>query len=259
LALTNRLGQVAAAYAYDPFGAVVNRSGDDQGNPFTYVGAFGVMDEGDGLFYMRQRYYDALTGRFLQRDPIGISDNLNLYAYVANNPVVWIDPMGQEKANWGLIGGGFVNLAWGMVGTAAGTFMGLVSAVDPTALPTAMIRVPVIIGVFSFGAKGMMKGMRQVYEGWQGKPTPQGWDGIRESTLGNIPFVPMVTYAIEGKPVGIVYEGVKEVTPYGIGQVVDFFEAGMPGGKNFIDCDSVQLTLPSTPTPGGRRFIKPGR
>jgi RHS repeat-associated protein len=249
LALTNRQGQVVAAYAYAPFGAVVNRSGNDQGNPFTYTGAFGVMDEGDGLFYMRQRYYDALSGRFLQRDPIGIADNLNLYAYVANNPLVWIDPLGQEKANWNLIVGGLGNLAWGVAGEVAGTGMALASLVDPTSLPTIMVRGPVIIGVFSFGVKGTAKGVRQIIEGWQGKPTPEGWFGVRESVLGSLPGVSGVTYLMEGKPMGFAYEGLKEVLPYGTGNIIDVWEAIQPRGESMINCDRGQLWGRSQATP----------
>lgn len=38
-----------------------------------------------------------MLGRFLQRDPIGASDDVNLYGYVGENPVMGVDPMGTEK------------------------------------------------------------------------------------------------------------------------------------------------------------------
>lgn len=93
LALTGRNGKVVAAYDYSPAGAVIGRDGDIH-NPFTYVGAWGVIDEGDGLFFMKHRLYDAAVGRFIQKDPVGIAGGDNLYAYAANNPVNYIDPEG---------------------------------------------------------------------------------------------------------------------------------------------------------------------
>ena len=72
LALTNSGGNVAAAFAYDPYGKVVARSGSVT-TPFTYVGAYGVIEGRGDLFFMKNRYYDAVTGRFIQRDPIGFA------------------------------------------------------------------------------------------------------------------------------------------------------------------------------------------
>jgi RHS repeat-associated protein len=94
IALTDGNGNIAAAYAYEPFGRIANQTGA-VANPFTFVGASGVMDEGNGLFFMKNRYYDAKTGKFLQKDPIGFSGGQsNLYAYVGNNPLNRIDPDG---------------------------------------------------------------------------------------------------------------------------------------------------------------------
>ncbi len=59
---------------------LLGRSATD-GFPFMHTGA---------------RYYDPSTGRFLQRDPIGISGGLNVYGYCGNNPVSRIDPNGQD-------------------------------------------------------------------------------------------------------------------------------------------------------------------
>ena len=94
--LTNPAGTVVNTYAYDPFGGSLHQS-ETLINPFEFVGRFGVMNEANGLEFMRARFYDAVTGRFIQQDPIGILGGLNLYAYAENNPVKFIDPEGGRS------------------------------------------------------------------------------------------------------------------------------------------------------------------
>ncbi|WP_241574257.1 RHS repeat-associated core domain-containing protein, partial [Rosenbergiella nectarea] len=52
-------------------------------------------DAETGLYYNGFRYYDPLTGRYLQPDPLGLSGGLNSYVYALNNPLSYIDPEGQ--------------------------------------------------------------------------------------------------------------------------------------------------------------------
>jgi RHS repeat-associated protein len=56
------------------------------------------MDEGNGLYFIRARYYDPETGRFLTKDPLtgkdGDTQSLNRYVYALNNPVVFFDISG---------------------------------------------------------------------------------------------------------------------------------------------------------------------
>jgi len=61
-----------------------------------------------GLYYFRNRQYDPVHGRFLSRDPIGYADSMNLYSFVNNNPVCYIDPMGLA-ANLRPLNGRIVN------------------------------------------------------------------------------------------------------------------------------------------------------
>ncbi len=99
IALTDASGSITDKYAYDDFGRIVNQVGITE-NPFKYVGRYGVMDEGNGLYFMRARYYDATVGRFLSLDPIGLDGgDLNLYSYVGNNPINWFDPWGLIRYN----------------------------------------------------------------------------------------------------------------------------------------------------------------
>lgn len=50
-----------------------------------------------GLYYNRARYYNPKFGRFISQDPIGQVDDVNLYAYVGNNPVNAVDLSGLTK------------------------------------------------------------------------------------------------------------------------------------------------------------------
>jgi RHS repeat-associated protein len=47
-----------------------------------------------GFVYLRNRWYDPQTGRFLTQDPIGLAGGVNLYSYAGNNPVMFTDPFG---------------------------------------------------------------------------------------------------------------------------------------------------------------------
>jgi RHS repeat-associated protein len=96
-ALTGPAGAVVNSYSYLPFGASLTVV-ETIPNPFEFVGQFGVMEDAEGLDFMRERFYAAADGRFTQPDPIGIAGGINLYAYANNNPVSFIDPSGQNLA-----------------------------------------------------------------------------------------------------------------------------------------------------------------
>ena len=54
-----------------------------------------------GLHYNYFRYYDPTIGRYLNTDPIKLPGGVNLFSYVANNPLYWIDPYGLFKKKCG--------------------------------------------------------------------------------------------------------------------------------------------------------------
>ncbi len=102
-AVSNDAGEISTTYSYLPYGQY-NMVGTQLNNPFTYVGAHGVMDEGDNLFYMKNRFYDADSRHFLQRDPIGFKGGVNLYLYTNANPIDYIDPQGTCSWTHRLLG-----------------------------------------------------------------------------------------------------------------------------------------------------------
>jgi RHS repeat-associated protein len=102
-------GQVTLAQAYTPFGAPLTQAGTPQGS-FGFAGE--QHDPAAGLTFLRARYYDPSTGRFLTRDPYpayaSVPSTLHRYAYVGNNPVNWVDPSGLRRA----MGAGRSSRSW---------------------------------------------------------------------------------------------------------------------------------------------------
>ncbi len=79
-------------YEYDSFGNMKHH-GHKIKQPYAYTGR--EWDRETRLYYYNARYYDPQMGRFLEIDPIGFAGgDINLYAYVGNNPVNLTDPLG---------------------------------------------------------------------------------------------------------------------------------------------------------------------
>ncbi|MDD7393052.1 MAG: RHS repeat-associated core domain-containing protein, partial [Eubacteriales bacterium] len=116
-------------YTYDAWGNITSMVDTTDNwyrvgtaNPFRYRGYY--YDNESGLYYLQSRYYDPVTGRFLNADKrfdINLQNN-NLFAYCLNNPINLIDKNGEapsyinnqndnnvKNIKWGLAGNTWAN------------------------------------------------------------------------------------------------------------------------------------------------------
>lgn len=76
-----------------PFGSVYTITGSETLN-HRFPGQWFQLES--GLHYNWHRHYDPTTGRYMQADPLGMPDGPSRYAYVANSPLMYIDPTGES-------------------------------------------------------------------------------------------------------------------------------------------------------------------
>lgn len=98
---TDTAGKIISYEEFHPFGTTAYHAVDKNINAAFKRYRFTGMerDEESGLAYHNARYYVPWLGRWLSCDPAGLSDGLNLYAYVKNNPVLYHDKNGKQKVS----------------------------------------------------------------------------------------------------------------------------------------------------------------
>ncbi|HVU48662.1 MAG TPA: RHS repeat-associated core domain-containing protein [Terracidiphilus sp.] len=94
--MTSVAGNLTDSYEYDAFGNSWTVSGTTP-NEMMYRGE--QYDTDLGLYYLRARYYNPLTGRFLSRDPetgkLKVPASLHKYLYADGDPINGVDPSGR--------------------------------------------------------------------------------------------------------------------------------------------------------------------
>ena len=103
-------GQTVAEYSYTAFGEctiVTDTNSIGNKNPLRYRGYF--QERNSGLYYLKSRFYNPITGRFISPDDTkylqpDVINGLNLYSYCGNNPVMNVDPNGNFFISALLIG-----------------------------------------------------------------------------------------------------------------------------------------------------------
>lgn len=99
--LTDENESIIEQFRYSPYGFTTYQQ-NNYDTPFRFGGFFGIQTDSNGLVYMRARFYNPITRRFINSDPA--RDQWNWYAYANGNPTAFVDPNGLEPISYG--GGG---------------------------------------------------------------------------------------------------------------------------------------------------------
>jgi len=111
LIMTDSSGVVVWEASYDPFGSADIFPSSTVKNNFRFPGQY--YDDEAGLSYNWYRNYNPQIGRYMTPDSIGLAGGINLYSYVSNNPINFVDPLGLRITQvWRPLAGGVYGLGY---------------------------------------------------------------------------------------------------------------------------------------------------
>ena len=93
--MVSPIESLGASYKYDPFGNLISSSGPGS-SANLYRFSSKMWTGNSALYYYGYRFYNPTLQRWMNRDPIKELGGINLYAYVANNPITQLDPFGLD-------------------------------------------------------------------------------------------------------------------------------------------------------------------
>jgi RHS repeat-associated protein len=140
--------ETAAYFGRNVFGTLEGASGTgSSSNPETGFTGASTPNQTGGFTYLRNRWYDPQSGRFLTQDPIGLAGGVNLYAYAGNNPVSFSDPFGLSPC-----------LAYGNCTQSDGGSDGLVDPNSVGNVQSTLFDPSAFIGTVASGIRGLFRG-----------------------------------------------------------------------------------------------------
>lgn len=250
--LTDESGRLAAAYAYGPYGMVVASEGPASvapslakglpRNPFTFLGRWGTIDDGNGLYLAGARYFAPELMRFIQKDPAfagRFSDpqSLNRYTYVLGNPIQLIDPSGTYF--------GLDDAFLSLIGAVANMVSTLVSDLISGEWSSYMDYMAAFIGGAVAGATAEYLG--PVGSALLSSAVAEGWKGLTKMMAAPYQFALTMTtpdwksYGIDSA-VAIGVGTAMGVASWGFGKVFGGKSAGTSATKSIKSASSKKIT-----------------
>lgn len=132
--LTDTIGAGTDRYDFDAFGNIISQTGS---TPNVYLYSGEQNDPNLGFYYLRARYLNAGSGRFISADQfLGVADDprsLHLYTYALNDPVSRVDPSG--------------NISYAELSTTV-TILSIVSKISFDVSFLALNALPIIVNLY---------------------------------------------------------------------------------------------------------------
>lgn len=201
--VTSATASVLGTYNYDAFGSLRSQTGAKSEFQLNAQ----QTDAEDGLIYLRSRYYDPVTGRFLTRDSLpatpAVTQTLNRYVYCNNNPVNEMDISGHyalvdDAALFGIgafVGGGasiihqltttgHVNIQQTLADAAIGGLAGV--AAEYLAPAIGVIGAGILVGGIAGGVQGGVDWQYDPKYSPEGTLSHIGWGAATGGIVGGV-------------------------------------------------------------------------